>query len=286
MRIPFRISRIVPVVFCLSLVFCLGCGEDTPAAEQPPAPTFKTFPTITMAEKAFSVEQRALALDGADLAVVGEGKNVDVTPASIAKDFGRIVFNLPYMSLTNYDAQGCTDPGTVPEASLAVRTKALVTNLEASGIKPAKIAINVEFVKYKAGVADGLVHACTVRREGQRVVPFGSIAMRTHVIDSFRELAAVKGVTDITFGVALNRFYIPNFDMESRKGDDYANLASLYQEVYAAIKEVNKDINVGPGFNWSVFRRITVPAVSSQLQANAPTCLEDDETAACPWFMT
>ena len=268
-------------------VMSFGCGEDAPSAEQPPAPELQTFPSIDLNEKAFTVDQRALAIDGADLTVVGEGKNVDITPATISEDFGRIVFNLPYLSLTNFDAQGCTDSGTVPEASLADRANALIARLSAAGINPSKIAVNVEFVKYKDGVPDGLIHACDVRRQGQRVVPFGSLALRSHMVKSFADLAAIKGITDITVGVALNRFYLPQFDMESRGRDDYANLASLYQEIYLAIKDANADINVGPGFNWSVFQRSTVPEVAAQRLTEAAAC-SDDETAAnsgCPWFM-
>ena len=153
----------------------------------------------------------------------------------------------------------------------------LISRLSSAGITPSKIAVNVEFVKYKDGVPDGLIHACDVRRQGQGST-FRQLALRSHMVKSFADLAAIKGITDITVGVALNRFYLPQFDMESRGRDDYANLASLYQEIYATIKDVNGDINVGPGFNWSVFQRSTVPEVAAQRLAEAAACSDDERS--------
>ena len=105
-------------------------------------------------------------------------------------------------------------------------------------------------------------------------------------MESFKALAAVDGVTDITVGVALNQFFRPTFQTDKRPHNDYINLVSLYHEVYKAIKDVNMNIAVGPGFNWDIFRVAAVEAANEERLATAQACSAGAEEQACPNFLT
>ncbi|MEE2789776.1 MAG: hypothetical protein VX589_20715 [Myxococcota bacterium] len=314
------VRQAVILAVCLGTMAC-GGDESTPAP-QPTAPAVPTLsasvdvnadaPALTKAQRAIALDFNALLIVGAD-PQNGNVQNPAFGPPQLVQNFDRVVLNLPYLALTSYDSANCApmlqsgaanrsrdsfmnyssyikslNASLHSTSKVAERATALIQEMRAEGITPAGFAVNVEFVKYSNldGVSrpSGLIHGCEMGDGENLPAFFRHLDLRRDIVTSFQELAAGDGVTDITFGVALNQFFRPSFQQDRRPENDYANLVSLYHEVYAAIKAVNGDIAVGPGFNWDIFRTAAVESAYDDRLASAPSCAEG-EGEACPSFL-
>ena len=88
---------------------------------------------------------------------------------------------------------------------------------------------------------------------------------REHTLQAFKDLASLDGIDYITVGVDLNRYFHLTDMKGIERSWDYANLVTLYREIYDAIKTENPNVSVGPGVNWSTLMGLTHPQVAAEL---------------------
>lgn len=233
----------------------LGCDEDAPAGPTPPPVTLPDEPEAPTGSGHLSVDQRGLALDLDDFAVLTDSDVAGISIDAARTQFGRLVVNRPYV---DWRASTCVDADQAeiyqPRASL----EELVTQLEAQkGLTFDKIAVNVDLL---SPARNDLIFVCY----GADQPRFDVIPHREAVIDAFVELANVPGVDYITVGLEMDRYYHLR-KQDQRLFDDYTNFITLYREVYAAIKAAKPSVNVGPGLSWSSFTRRTIPEIAEEL---------------------
>lgn len=233
------------------------------ACDDEPAPTGPTPPTVTLPEEPdapvgaghLAVAQRGLTLDLDDFAVITESDLAGISTDEVRSAFGRLVVNRPYV---DWRASVCVDSDQAATYQPRAQLEQLIDQLDAQkGLSFDRIAVNVDLL---SPARQDLMFVCY----GADDPRFDVIPHREAVIAAFEDLARVPGVDYITVGLEMNRYYHLRID-DARVIDDYTNFVTLYRDVYAAIKAVNGDINVGPGLSWATFQNRTVPEIAEEL---------------------
>lgn len=246
----------------LALSACWGCEEETKDPEPPPL-VLPDDPDPTYDDGHWAVEQRGVALDTEDIPIIVESGNAGLSTARIRDDFGLLVLNTPYV---DWRATRCPSSSEAPNVQPRRNAERILGELrDRRGVTKDRIAVNVDLL---TPGRRGILHVCFDRGESQ--ARFGSQEHREKVIEAFRDLAGLPDLAYVTVGLELNRYYhllVEEGGRDPRRvRDDYTNLVTLYREVYAAIKDVNPNIKVGPGISWAVFRGLTVPEIALELE--------------------
>jgi hypothetical protein len=245
----------------------VACGEETVPEEAPVEP-LPTLPPAGSAPGHWAAAQRGVALDEDDLQIVNTPPT-GISAADLRASFGVVVLNRPYVDSL---ATRCLSPAMAAAAQPRQTAEALLAAFRAkdSALTWDRVAVNVDLLTPDRSA---LLNVC-FEEGGDNADPrFDVVEHRRSIIAAFAALASLPGVAYITVGVDMNQYYHTRVADEQRV-DDYTNYVTLYREVYAAIKDVNADVRVGPGISWSVFRTLTVPEVARTHD------LEDDSLEA------
>jgi hypothetical protein len=240
----------VAIVMILTLALA-ACGEGV-EAEKPVPDTFPTIPSIEHTEGNLAVAQRGVALDRYDLQVI-QGIP-ELSAEQLNGLFGVLVLNVPFQDWPAL----CTPVSDATQASPANQVEMRLAEIRAAGVNIEKVAVNVDIM---TPARSALHHVCFT--EGAGDARFDVPEYRARLIDSFTALARNEAITHITVGLEMNRYYHLTLD-EKRRTDDYSNWVITYRDIYAAIKEVNANILVGPGLSWSFFRGRTMPEMAEE----------------------
>lgn len=242
----------------------LGCDEDP---EQPVLEPLPVVPALDLDGPGhLPVEARGVALDRDDLSVIAPGNDrVGVSPSTLSEQFGLLVLNRPYV---DWRATLCPPERDAEATQPRATSEAIIDALEGAGVSFDRIAVNVPLL---TPGQRALQYVCF--DEGARAPRFDVPEHRREIIEAFRDLAGLPGIEYITVGVEMNRYYHLLVDDE-RVIDDYSNWITLYREIYAAIKEVDPDIRVGPGVSWAIFHRRTMFELAEELGLGDPMGLE------------
>ncbi len=242
--------------FVCALVW--GCDDDG-ATDDPPRPVeLPADPDPEYSAGHFRRAQRGIVLDRHDVAAIqpggGEDGRTGLSPEGIEAGFARVVFNrllIEFIQCPNPDEASMFSP-------LAKSLADLTQSLARFDVVPSALAVNVALIDPNG---KELLHVCLQR--GAPKVLFSVPEHRENTISAFEELATLgNGLTHITVGVELNRyFHLEDADAGRVLEDDYTNLATLYREIYAAIKAVDSSLKVGPGLSWAFFRKRTVDQI-------------------------
>ncbi len=254
--------RVLACVVLLLSTLAVGCDDET-TEETPPPVQLPDDPDPEYSKGHWSKAQRGLTLDRHDIAVVRPTPgNSGITPEEIERDFGRIVLNRLLVEFIQ-----CPSPDEAAMVSPLAKSQEAVEVIEGVGVTVSAVAVNVAVLNPNG---KELLHVCL--QSGAPKPRFDVLEHRENILAAFRDLARLENLTHITVGVELNRyFHLEDADTERTLEDDYSNLATLYRQVYAAIKEVNGDVKVGPGISWAFFQNRTVP------QMVAEYALEDED---------
>lgn len=237
-------------------VVAAGCDDETssePSITVPPAPTYTAGH--------LAVAQRGVSIDDEDIKIFGSG----IDAAKIADDFDLLVLNRPYVD----NPTGCPQPGAAARVQPLAKAEAFLAEGAAVGVDFARIAVNVDLL---TPGRRALLHVCPPASPR-----FDDPVHRAAILEAFRDLAGLDGVSAITVGLEMNAYYHLTVDDVSMR-DDYSNYVTLYREVFHAIKAVNADIQVGPGLSWATFMRLTVPEIAeaySVVEVGASGTLQD-----------
>ena len=221
-------------------VVAAGCDDETS-----PAPSITVPPAPTYTAGNLSVAQRGVSVDGEDLKIFGSG----IDASKLNEDFGLLVLNLPYVD----NPTGCPQPEQAARVQPLAKAQALLAEARSEGLSFERLAVNVDLL---TPGRRGLLHICPPVKPR-----FDEANHREAVLEAFRDLAGLEGLAYITVGLEMNTYYHLSVDGKSTR-DDYTNYVTLYRSVYAAIKEINPEIQVGPGVNWASFMRLTVPEIT------------------------
>lgn len=240
----------------LALCGLAACDEEsTPSGPTPPTVTLPEEPEAPAGAGHLAVAQRGLTLDLDDFAVITESDLAGISTQEIRDKFGRLVVNRPYV---DWRASVCVDSDQAATYQPRGQLEQLLDQLEAQkGLTFERIAVNVDLL---SPARQDLMFVCY----GADQPRFDVVPHREAVVAAFEDLARVPGVDYITVGLEMNRYYHLRVN-DQRVIDDYTNFVTLYRDVYAAIKAVNSDINVGPGLSWATFQNRTVPEIAEEL---------------------
>lgn len=243
--------RIWTVGAALLCALAWGCDDES-AESMTPAVELPDDPDPDYTDGHWSKVQRGVALDRHDVAVIRPtGEDVGLTPDRIEAGFARVVLNQLLVEFIQ-----CPNPDEAAMFSPLAKSSAALDELGNSGVEPSEVAINVAILDPNG---KELLHICLQR--GAPKARFDVPEHRENTIAAFQDLAGLgRGLKYITVGVELNRYFHLEDPPDSGQTlqDDYSNLATLYRDVYAAIKAVDSSINVGPGLSWAFFRKRTV----------------------------
>lgn len=243
----------VPVLVCCALA--AGCDEEK-AEETIPPVQLPEDPDPEYTFGHWSKAQRGLALDRHDVAVIRPTPGASgLTPEQIEAGFARVVLNRLLVEFIQ-----CPNPNEAESVSPLAKSREAVETIEASGVTVSTVAVNVALLNPNG---KDLLHVCL--QSGAANARFDVLEHRENILTAFRDLARLDNLTHITVGVELNRYFHLEDEASGRTlADDYSNLATLYRDVYRAIKEVDGDIKVGPGLSWAFFRNRTVAQMVSE----------------------
>lgn len=231
----------------------IACDDEGPTGPTPPTVTLPDEPEAPSGPGHLTVDQRGLAIDLDDLSVLTEMSGITLDEARTR--FGRLVINRPYV---DWRASICVDSDMAATYQPRAGVEELLSELETQkGLTYDKVAVNVDLL---SPARNDLVFVCY----GADQPRFDVIPHREAVIAAFVDLARVPNVDYITVGLEMDRYYHLRKDGE-RLTDDYTNFATLYREIYAAIKAERSSIQVGPGLSWSSFTRRSIPEIAEEL---------------------
>ncbi len=234
-------NRLLLLGALLALVACDEETADPPVA--PPAIELPDDPDPEYGLGHWEKARRGIALDADDLAVVQP--TIGLTPERLDQ-FGRLVLNL----LLVEDAGGeCARESVLDRVLPRPKAEELLAALQAAGISFDAIAANVDLIRPSR---DTLLYACF--QMGASAPRFDVLEHRASIVDAFVDLAGLPGMTHITVGLEMNRYFHLRDADDVPQEDDYSNFATLYREVYRAIKAAHPDVRVGPGIHWAFFR--------------------------------
>lgn len=251
-------QRLTPILSVFCTLLTIACDDE-------PLATFEG-PTLPYEKSAFVVppseaepnnpeghwpkEIRSVGMDHEDALVLRNSTDV------INQRLGKVTLNLPLLSrITNED---CVNPNT----SQSIEPKEVLgkelMKLRQEGLALDEVIVNVELLLPQR---TGIYHACLTGFGAQFFHP----EHRAYVLRILKELAEVEDVSTITVGIDLNSYYhLKDPDSEFSYRWDYANLMTLYQEAYDAMKEVNPKLLIGPGFSWSLLLNRTLPKIAEE----------------------
>lgn len=234
-----------------------GCDDSGSTGPKPPSLTLPDEPTPTYGPGNLTAAQRAIALDEDDFAVLTEGASTaGISVDELGPVFTRLAINRPYV---DWRASLCVDPEDAANFQPRKGAEQIINRLRTErGVSFDKIAVNVDLL---SPGRRGLLFVCY----GQDKPRFDVPQHRAAVVAAFRELARLDGVTEITVGLEMNRYYHLLTEGGKPLFDDYTNFITLYREIYKAIKDEDASIQVGPGVSHAVFMQRTVPEIAEEL---------------------
>lgn len=242
-----------------------ACGEEKPVQTGPTPPDpLGDVPADfepELDEGGFAVEQRGVAVDAEDFAVLQTQDNpaAGIGVNQLKADFGLLALNLPYLDPFRGGAgsQDCVDTDHAEEARPLASAQAFLDRLKSQkDFEPSAIALTVDLFDPKA---TRLLHPCGVKPS------FGDVDYRAALVQAFEEAAGLPNLKYLTVGVGLNRYTYFKDDQDRLVPEDYVNLMTLYREIYAAVKAKAPAVQVGPGLSWDFLMNVSVPTVASDL---------------------
>ena len=255
----------------------IGCGDTKKQATgpQPPDPLGDVPADFepTLEEGNWTVEQRGIAIDAEDLAVIQTQENpaAGIGVNQLSDNFSLVVLNLPYLdSLRGGAGTGaCVDVDHAPEARPKASAEAFLDRLQnQKGFTPDGVAVTVDLFN---PLGTALLYQCGIEPS------FGNPAHRAALIQAFEEAAEIPNLKYLTVGVSLNRYTFFKGADDKLVPEDYVNLITLYRDIYAAVKAKAPDVQVGPGLSWDFLMTVTAPVVASDLGLS-------DSTSIGAWY--
>ncbi len=252
----------VMVIAALVSTFCMACGED-PEPEQPAPIVVPELPAVTHGDGHLEVAQRGLPLDRYDLQVLPGIRDYSV--GEISDSFGVVVINVPFIDRNDVCVRSADATPLLPAQAVAAR----LSDIRDAGVTTTAVAVNVDLL---TPARTEVYHVCLA--EGAPAARFDVPEYRRQVVDAFKALAGVEGVTHVTVGMEMNAYYHNLFQGE-RRDDDYSNWALVYREIYTEMKAINPDLKVGPGVSYTEFRTRSMEASAAELGLPTPSYGED-----------
>lgn len=268
--------------FLLNGAFVAGlgaCGEQEvkQVAPTPPDP-LADVPEDAVPELDdghWGFEQRAIPLDTEDFAVLQADEGAAGVSVEVLRGgFKSLVLNLPYLDYLRGGAgtNDCVDAEDAEDAFPLASARAFIDRLESQeGLTFDAIIVNVDLMNpQRADLASprvpAIYHIC-----GQDPF-FGDPEHRASILQAFTELASLPNLAYVTVGTELNKYTFYQTPEPDRRlvPEDYVNLATLYREIYAAVKAVSPEVKVGPGFSWDFMMSVSVPSIASEFGISDP----------------
>lgn len=255
-------------VWMSGLVLVAGlaaCGEEEPKADPGPTPPdplgdVPAEPDAGLDDGHWAKEQRGIVIDKYDFAVVqAQDSAAGITAQTLKDNFGHLVLNLQVFDYLRgaAGANACVDPESSEGARPLAAAEAFLEDLrEKETLEFDSLVVNVDLTNPKH---TDLLYVC-----GD--TPFyGDPTYRASLIGAFEEVARLSNLKYLTVGVELNKYsYFRDAD-DQPIPEDYVNLATLYREIYAAVKAEAPDVQVGPGFSWDFLMNVSMPATANEL---------------------
>jgi hypothetical protein len=259
-----------------------GCGEQEvkQVAPTPPDPLADVPEDVVpeLDEGHWAFDQRAIPLDTEDFAVLQTSEGAaGVSIEVLRSGFKFLVLNLPYLDYLRGGAgtNECVDVEDAADALPLGNAQAFLDRLESQeALTFDAIIVNVDLmnpqrVDLASPKVPALYHVC-----GNEPF-FGDPGHRASILQAFTELASLPKLAYVTVGTELNKYTFYQTPEPDRRlvPEDYVNLATLYREIYAAVKGVAPAVKVGPGFSWDFMMNVSVPSVAAEFGITDPLSL-------------
>ncbi|MBV70052.1 MAG: hypothetical protein CMH52_01760 [Myxococcales bacterium] len=249
--------QIAAVCMAIGLLFSAACGGED-EAEQPVAEQIPGLPELAYTDGHLTAEQRGLPLDEFDLQVL-PGMRTH-TPAEISALFDVVVINAPFVKWP----AACAPQNDGTSVQPAAKVRQQLDAIRAAGVTSPTVAVNVDIM---TPGRTNLYHVCFT--EGANRPRFDVSEYQRQLKTAFSELAELDAVKYITIGIDMNVYYHATID-DSRQIDDYTNFILTYRDLFADLKEKRPDLKIGPGINYTYFRRLSMPEVATEYGFEQP----------------
>ena len=240
-----------------------GCGEAEikQVAPEPPNPLADVPEDIvpTLDDGHWSLEQRAVAIDGEDFAVIQKDESpAGVSIGRLKGGFKYLVLNLQYLDYLRGGAgsNACVDVDNAEDARPLASAQAFLDRLATQKeLEFAHLAVTVDLMDPQR---TRLLYTC-----GDDPV-YGDKDYRASIVQAFVELADLPNLEYITVGAELNKYSFFRNAADEPIPEDFVNLITLYREIYAAVHAKAPKIKVGPGLSWDFLMNVSVPSVAAE----------------------
>ena len=243
----------------------IACDEDslpTMDIEAPLLPIDKTSLEETALGTGpghWTKAMRGVSVDDQDYVVLSAAKD------RVEEAFGTLVINVPLVDkrtgeecLSGDRAQNALPASTVPR---------ILDQVSQRGLSLDRVVVQVELFKPQRDD----FHRLCLDESGASKPSYYLSEMREDVITAFKELAQVNDIDAIVVGLELNAYLSLSEMSGFNRSLDYANLISLYREIYKTVKNQNNQIEVGPSVSWPSLKLDEIPRVAAEFE------LEEDD---------
>ena len=236
------------------ITLMLGCGEETTSVSKP-------FVVPNLAYGAYTLNSMSLdvPVDELDLAVLaGRPPLVD----KVNTTFDTLALHLFFVDLGF--AAGCLDSATDAYRLPAMAVEAL-EKARARGLDMEKVAVHVDLLtpSRRPSMGSDVPVLGICGSDGGRFPTFGQPVHRAQLLADFESLASLPGLSRVTVGVDMNALYHAGDSGEF--GYDFSNYVTAYRDIYASLKSINPDLEVGPGLDFRLFTQKTIPYAAQQV---------------------
>jgi hypothetical protein len=236
-----------------------ACGDDeslpTIDIEAPLSPINETSLKKTALGSGpghWTKEIRGVSIDEQDYVVLSAAKD------RVEESFGTLVINVPLVDkrtgeecLMGDRGQNALPASTVPR---------ILDQVNQRGLNFDRVVVQVDLFKPQRDD----FHRLCLDESGASKPSYYLSEMRGDVITAFDNLARVSEIDAIVVGLELNQYASLSEMIAFNRSWDYANLISLYQEVYSTVKAQNSAINVGPSVSWPSLKLDLIPQVAAE----------------------
>ena len=254
--------------FILGFVCLTSCGDGDSLTRLDPETKLTpiTSPSVNMPSKGegpghWSKAQLAVSIDQEDFIVLNAVKEL------VEGSMSQVVINVPLIDKRTGEA--CLTSQRASDALPAQTVPRILDGINSRGFNFDKVIVQVDLLD---PARLELYHQC-IEESGSSTAKLFLDELREEMITAFKDLARLDEVDIIVVGLELNSYATIDDNSNVNRDWDYANLVGLYHEIYAEIKSINTDIEVGPSISWSTLMMKSIPNIAAQFSRDTDDLL-------------